>query len=128
MAKKKENYLGARLSDEQFNFIKNEFPGNLSKGLGVSIEAYQNVLFFSLGEIRKQKFTGIELKSLIRVKSLSQAADRGTMEMVAIENNTDPVVFLTKIDSLDQIVKYILFKLMELYDFDELRKKIGVVD
>ncbi len=125
---KKDNYLGARLTDEAINFLKQDFQDNLSKGIQVSIDVFRNVMLLSLVEIRKQGFTEQEIKTLMQLKNLNQSIDDSVLDILAKENGADPIPLKKKIRGLGRIAKYIMFEQIGLYDITELKKRFGVGD
>ncbi len=127
MSNKKDNYLGARLNDEVIQYLKQDFPTNLSKGIQVSIDVYRNVVLLALVEIQEQKFTENELKVLINLKTLNQSVDDATLDMLANQNGTDPTQLRKKIGALGRIETYILFEQLALYDMKELKKRFAIV-
>ena len=124
---KKDNYLGSRLSDDHFNFLKKEFGKNLSHGIATSIETFKNMMVLAMVEIRKQEFTKDELQALMMVKNL-KAIDDDTLEMAASQYGVDADVFKSKMDNLNRIVKYLMFEILGMYDMDELKVKFGISD
>jgi hypothetical protein len=124
---KKENYLGSRLSDDHFYFLKEKFGRNLSEGIAKSIETFKNMIMLAQVEIRKQQFTKEELHALIMVKSL-KTIDKDTLGMVAIQHGADAEKFISKMDNLGSMVKYMMFEILDMYDLDELIKKFGITD
>ncbi len=124
---KKSNYLGSRLSDDHFNFLKKEFEDNLSLGITTSIETYKNMMMLALDEIRKQRFTDAELKALKIVKTL-KTIDDDTLEMAANQNGADAEAFKSKMDNLGRVVKYLMFEILSMYNLDELKKKFGITE
>ncbi len=124
---KKENYLGSRLSDDHFNFLKKEFGKNMSAGIATSIEAFKNMMLLAMVEIRKQKFSGRELQAIVMVKNL-KAIDDDTLEAAALQYGADVELFRKKMDGLNRIVKYLLFEIVGMYDLEELKEKFGISD
>ena len=125
---KKDNYLGARLTDEAINFLKRDFQDNLSKGIQVSIDVYRNVVLLSLVEIRKQAFTEQEIDALKTLKNLNQTLDDPLLEIVAENSGANVQHLKKKLSKLGRIEKYILFEQVGLYDTEELKKRFGVGD
>ena len=125
---KKDNYLGARLTDEAINFLKQDFQDNLSRGIQVSIDVFRNVMLLALVEIRKQGFTEQEIKTLMQLKNLNQSIDDSLLEIVAENSGADAKILKKKLGKLGRIEKYILFEQVGLYDTEELKKRFGVGD
>ena len=125
---KKDNYLGARLTDEAINFLKQDFQDNLSKGIQVSIDVFRNVMLLSLVEIRKQGFTEQEIKTLMQLKNLNQSIDDSLLEIVAENSGANVQHLKKKLSKLGRIEKYIMFEQVGLYDTEELKKRFGVGD
>ena len=127
MATKKDNYLGARLTEDTMQYLKQDFPDNLSRGIQVSIDVYRNAVMLALVEIRAQKFNENELKAIIQLKNLNQSIDDATLDMLAKENGADPIQLRKKIGNLGRIEKYIMFEQLALYEMAQLKKRFAVV-
>jgi len=126
MATKKDNYLGARLTLEVMQYLKQDFPDNLSQGIQKSIDVYRNAVMLALVEIRAQKFNEQELKAIIQLKNLNQSIDDATLDMLAKEHGADPDQLRKKIGSLGRIEKYIMFEQLALYEMEQLKKRFDV--
>ncbi len=125
---KKDNYLGARLTEETMNFLKKDFGKNMSQGIQLSIDVYRNVTLLALMDIRKQKFNEKELKALMMLKGLNQSMDDATLEMVCEQNDANVQGLKAKLDNLGRIEKYLMFEQLGLYDLTELKKRFAVVE
>ncbi len=126
MKGRKDSYLGARLTEDAIQFLKQEFPTNLSKGIQLSIDVYRNVLLLALVQIRAQQFSEAEIKTLTELKKINQAADDATLDVLAGQNEADPTQLRKKIESLGRIEKFILFEQLTLYDMTTLIKRFDI--
>ena len=122
---KKDNYLGARLTDEAVNFLKRDFQDNLSRGIQVSIDVFRNIMLLSLVEIRKQAFTKQEIEALKTLKYLNQTLDDSLLEIVAENSGANVQHLKKKLSKLGRIEKYIMFEQVALFDITELQKRFG---
>ena len=122
---KKDNYLGARLTDEAVNFLKRDFQDNLSRGIQVSIDVFRNVMLLALVEIRKQAFTKQEIEALKTLKYLNQTLDDSLLEIVAENSGANVQHLKKKLSKLGRIEKYIMFEQVALFDITELQKRFG---
>jgi len=125
---KKDNYLGARLTDEAINFLKKDFEDNLSKGIQVSINVYRNVVLLALVDIQKQNLTESEIKALMMIKNLNQSLDDATLNLVSQQNGVNPTQLRKKIGALGRIEKYVMFEQLGLYGIEKLKERFAAVD
>lgn len=126
MKARKDNYLGARLTGDAIQFLRQEFPDNLSKGIQVALDAYRNVILLTQVELKEKRFTMAEIKTLSELKRLNQDADDATLNVLAEQNQADPIKLKKKIESLGRIEKYVLFDQLALYGFDTLKKRFDI--